>query len=151
PRAHAARVFAPAGLASAAPRLARLNCWFVEEAGGGGSVMPSALRQRPALLLLPPPGRRLEERDLEPELPPEVESGLAFQILGRRRRPPGLAARPGEGAPGMPGGGERGGAGYVQERVGAAGGALGGPWGELAPATTAGAPGGGQRVFSSAS
>ncbi|XP_044286970.1 tapasin [Varanus komodoensis] len=69
------------GLASAAPRLARLNCWFVEEAGGGGSVMPSALRQRPALLLLPPPGRRLEERDLEPELPPEVESGLAFQIL----------------------------------------------------------------------
>ncbi|KAJ7303324.1 hypothetical protein JRQ81_012266 [Phrynocephalus forsythii] len=41
--------------------------------------MPRALSQRPALLLLPPPpGRRVEEATL---LPPEVEPGLAFQLL----------------------------------------------------------------------
>ncbi|XP_061477532.1 tapasin [Rhineura floridana] len=61
---------------------ARLGCWFVEEAAGGGSVMPSALSQRRALLLLVPPGGRMEEAALEAELlPPEVEPGLAFQIL----------------------------------------------------------------------
>ncbi|XP_054833985.1 tapasin-like [Eublepharis macularius] len=65
---------------SPGPPAARVACWFVEETGGGGSVMPSALSQRRALLLLPPPGRRMDER-LEPEVPVEVEPGLAFQIL----------------------------------------------------------------------
>ncbi|XP_070792308.1 tapasin [Pituophis catenifer annectens] len=64
---------------------AKLGCWFVEEAGGGGggagSVMPSDLSQRRALLVLPPPGQRLAEAALEPDLPAEVEPGLAFQLL----------------------------------------------------------------------
>ncbi|XP_058028238.1 tapasin-like [Ahaetulla prasina] len=62
---------------------AKLGCWFVEEAGGGGagSVMPSKLNQRRALLVLPPPGQRLAEAALEPDLPAEVEPGLAFQLL----------------------------------------------------------------------
>ncbi|XP_062978550.1 tapasin [Elgaria multicarinata webbii] len=63
------------------PAVAKLGCWFVEEAGGGGSVMPSALSQRRAFLLLPRPGTRLQEEAVEPQLPPEVEHGLAFQIL----------------------------------------------------------------------
>ncbi|KAM6475021.1 tapasin [Liasis olivaceus] len=81
----------PAGAALSAPpppppAAAKLGCWFVEEkggggGGGGGSVMPSDLRQRRALLILPPPGRRLPEAALEPEVPAEVEAGLAFQLL----------------------------------------------------------------------
>lgn len=59
----------------------------MEEAGGGrggaGSVMPSDLSQRRALLFLPPPGQRLPDAALEPELPAEVEAGLAFQLLGK--------------------------------------------------------------------
>ncbi|XP_013925049.1 PREDICTED: WD repeat-containing protein 46 [Thamnophis sirtalis] len=43
--------------------------------------MPSDLSQRRALLVLPPPGQRLSEAALEPELPAEVEPGLAFQLL----------------------------------------------------------------------
>ncbi|XP_039221888.1 tapasin [Crotalus tigris] len=75
-----------ASLAASPPSAAaRLGCWFVEEAGGGrggaGSVMPSDLSQRRALLVLPPPGQRLPEAALEPELPAEVEAGLAFQLL----------------------------------------------------------------------
>ncbi|KAG8127257.1 hypothetical protein E2320_014190 [Naja naja] len=73
------------GAASASPpssAAAKLGCWFVEEAGGGGgSVMPSNLIQRRALLVLPPPGQRLPEAALEPDLPAEVEPGLAFQLL----------------------------------------------------------------------
>ncbi|XP_063152163.1 tapasin [Candoia aspera] len=63
---------------------AKLGCWFVEEAGGSGgrgSVLPSDLNQRRAVLILPPPGRRLPEASLEPDLPAEVEPGLAFQLL----------------------------------------------------------------------
>ncbi|XP_053159086.1 tapasin-like isoform X1 [Hemicordylus capensis] len=63
------------------PSMAKLGCWFVEEAGGSGSVMPSALSQRRAMLLLPPPGRQMKEALLQSELPPEVEHGLAFQLL----------------------------------------------------------------------
>uniref|UniRef100_A0A670KAE0 Ig-like domain-containing protein n=1 Tax=Podarcis muralis TaxID=64176 RepID=A0A670KAE0_PODMU len=70
-----------ASFGRSSPPLAKLGCWFLEEAGGGGSGMSSAPKQRPAILFLPPPGRRLEEAALESELPPEVEAGLAFQVL----------------------------------------------------------------------
>ncbi|KAM3843748.1 tapasin [Vipera latastei] len=79
-------LFLAASLAASPPSAAaRLGCWFVEEAGGGrggaGSVMPSDLTQRRALLVLPPPGQRLSEAALEPQLPAEVDAGLAFQLL----------------------------------------------------------------------
>ncbi|XP_072843779.2 tapasin isoform X1 [Pogona vitticeps] len=78
-----AAAMAMASASSPSGAAARVDCWFVEEATGrgGGSVMPGALSQRRALLLLPPPGRRLDQAALESELPPEVEPGLAFQML----------------------------------------------------------------------
>ncbi|CAM5105457.1 unnamed protein product [Natator depressus] len=56
----------------------RLSCWFVEEAGGRMGVMPSSVTQRRALLLLR--GARGGLPETEPELPPDLEPGMVFDI-----------------------------------------------------------------------
>ncbi|XP_075773555.1 tapasin isoform X2 [Pelodiscus sinensis] len=67
----------------------RLSCWFVEEAGRGAGVMPSAVTQRRALLMLR--GARAGHPETEPELPPDLEPGMVFDIAdsaGALRRVP---------------------------------------------------------------